>query len=74
MFSVTVELLGKTPFAGSQEAAPAATVQPAKFRLNGLGVTPFASKPLIANGRLSSGICAFGEVVGRFIKLGAPTV
>ena len=39
-----------------------------------LGVTPCAIKPLIANGRLSSGICAFREVVGVFSKLGAPTV
>jgi hypothetical protein len=34
MFSVMVELFGKTPFAGLQEAAPVEIVQPAKFRLN----------------------------------------
>jgi hypothetical protein len=69
MFSVMVEQFGKTPFAGLQEAAPLEIVQLAKFRL-----TPLASKPLIASGRLWSGVCAFREVVGVLIKLGDPTV
>src|SRR6516165_8499923 len=74
MFSVIKELLGKTPLDGSQAARPATTVHPARFRLKGLGVTPCPSKPSIARGKLSSGVCAFREVVGVLIRLGAPTL